>query len=79
MKNISVCIGTACYLKGSYRVIDKFQDALVKHNIADKVNIEGAYCLNKCGEKGIRIRIDENEPLSITEDDVDNFVKNNLL
>lgn len=50
MLKISVCIGSACHLKGSYNVINSFQQAVEKHGVADKVEIAGSFCTGHCGE-----------------------------
>jgi NADH:ubiquinone oxidoreductase subunit E len=50
---ISVCLGTACYVKGSKRVIDKIQDVLeigLNETTADGLfSVEAKYCLGCCG------------------------------
>jgi NADH:ubiquinone oxidoreductase subunit E len=50
MLKVSICIGSACHLKGSYNVINAFQQAIEKHGVADKVEIGGTFCLGHCGE-----------------------------
>lgn len=50
MVKISVCIGSACHLKGAYNVINAFQQAVEKHHLADKVDIAGSFCTGHCGE-----------------------------
>ncbi len=50
MVKISVCIGSACHLKGAYNVINSFQQAVEKHKLADKVEIAGSFCTGHCGE-----------------------------
>ncbi len=50
MVKISVCIGSACHLKGSYNVINAFQQSVEKHKLADKVEIAGSFCTGHCGE-----------------------------
>ena len=50
---ISVCLGTACYVKGSKRVLDKVKDILsidLNETTADGLfTIEAKYCLGCCG------------------------------
>ncbi|MEI3163350.1 MAG: (2Fe-2S) ferredoxin domain-containing protein [Lachnospirales bacterium] len=36
MIKISVCIGSACHLKGSYNVINGIQQAIEKNGLSDK-------------------------------------------
>ena len=50
---ISVCLGTACYVKGSKRVLDKVKDILgidLNETTEDGLfTIEAKYCLGCCG------------------------------
>ena len=46
--NIKICIGTSCYLKGSYDLF-KEVDAFIKEREVDHlVNLEATFCLEKC-------------------------------
>ncbi len=50
---ISVCMGTACYVKGAQAVLDKFGEALgikAGETTADgKFTLQGTRCLGACG------------------------------
>ena len=50
---VSVCLGTACYVKGSKRVLDKVKDILsidLNETTEDGLfTIEAKYCLGCCG------------------------------
>jgi NADH-quinone oxidoreductase subunit G len=46
---VSVCVGTNCYLKGSYDVLQKLIDLSKQHNIDDRVEFKGTFCLENCG------------------------------
>jgi NADH-quinone oxidoreductase subunit E/NADP-reducing hydrogenase subunit HndA len=50
---IKVCLGTACYVKGSQNILDKFSDILkigVGQTTEDgKFTLEAARCLGSCG------------------------------
>ena len=52
MKNISICVGSSCHLKGSYKIIELAKDYIANHNIGDKVN------LGRCTD-GVTIKIDD--------------------
>lgn len=71
MIKISVCIGSACHLKGSYNVINGFQQAIEKNNVSDKVSINGTFCTGNCGCKGVAVLVDEEyfgvEPTMVKE------------
>lgn len=58
MKNISICIGSSCHLKGSYKIITMAKDYIANHGIEDKVNLGAAFCLGHCTD-GVSIKIDD--------------------
>ena len=58
MKNISICVGSSCHLKGSYKIIELAKDYIANHNIGDKVNLGAAFCLGRCTD-GVTIKIDD--------------------
>ena len=58
MIKISVCIGSACHLKGSYNVINGIQQAAEKNGVTDKVTINGAFCTGNCGCNGVAVLVD---------------------
>lgn len=79
MKKIEVCIGTACYLKGSYNIIEKIQDMAEKNGIAKDLDVSAVFCLGKCAEKGASIRIGESEIHSVIPDNLETFFKEYIL
>lgn len=56
MIEVSVCVGSSCHLKGSYRVIQRFQELIAEHDLSDQVRLSGSFCLGGCG-KGVTVRI----------------------
>jgi NADH:ubiquinone oxidoreductase subunit E len=82
MVKISVCIGSACHLKGSYNVINALQQAVEKHKLADKIEIAGSFCTGNCGEKvSLLVNKDDNEPeyYGITPEETGDFFDNTIL
>ncbi len=70
MVNIAVCVGSSCHLNGSYDVIEAMKKALKDNNIEDKVVLKGTFCLNKCGNHGVNIKVDDEIITGVT---LDNF------
>lgn len=50
MVELSICVGSACHLKGSYEVIEKFKYCVNENNLTDIVIIKAAFCLGHCTE-----------------------------
>ncbi len=48
MKKLEVCIGSACHIKGSYNVINTFQQMLEEYQLGDRVELCAVFCLGHC-------------------------------
>lgn len=70
---INVCLGTACFVKGSTKIIDKFKEQLgvgTGETTADKIfTLKDVRCLGACGLAPIML-IDEKVYGHVKEDDV---------
>jgi NADH:ubiquinone oxidoreductase subunit E len=78
MVTIYVCIGSACHLKGSYNVITELQRKLTELKINDKVEIAGSFCLGHC-TKAVSVKVDKGEVLSLSAENVSDFLQNEIL
>lgn len=50
MTDLCICVGSACHLKGSYSIIEKFKYCVDKHGVKDSITIKAAFCLGNCTE-----------------------------
>lgn len=75
---ISVCIGSSCHLKGSHEVVKLFKDYIAEHQLADKVDLSGTFCLGNCSSEGVSVQIDDGEIYGITADNFEEFAINHL-
>ena len=55
---ITICVGSTCHLLGSKTVVDRFKELVEQHNLGDKVDLAGKFCMGKCGE-GVCVTIDD--------------------
>lgn len=78
MKQICVCIGSACHVKGSYQVIQKLKHLIEKEKMQDKIEIKAAFCLGQCGS-AVSIKIDNGPVSSVSEETVEAFFYEQLL
>lgn len=46
--DIKVCIGSACYLKGSDDVIEIFKKLINEYGLQSKVTLSASFCLGHC-------------------------------
>lgn len=66
MKNIYVCVGSACHLKGSYDVIDGIKGWIESNHLKNEYTVKASFCLGKC-TKAVSVKI-EDEIYSMTPD-----------
>ncbi|WP_461205691.1 (2Fe-2S) ferredoxin domain-containing protein [Clostridium sp. DL1XJH146] len=78
MTNLHVCVGSACHVKGSYNVINTFQQIIEEENLSDKVVVKAIFCLGKCTE-GVSVKIDDGEIYAVTGITARKFFKENVL
>ncbi|NLI12320.1 [FeFe] hydrogenase, group A [Pelotomaculum propionicicum] len=55
---VSVCLGTGCYLRGAYDVIKEFNDLAENRGIAGQIEINGTFCLEKC-DNGVSVNVND--------------------
>lgn len=58
MRVITVCVGSACHLKGSHDLIKYFQDAIKEAGLEKEVELKGTFCMEKCTD-GANLLVDE--------------------
>lgn len=74
---VTVCIGSSCHIKGSRQVVEQLQYLIAKHNLGDKVELAGTFCMGKC-RQGVCVTVND-EFFSVTPEGVDEFFNNNIL
>ena len=72
MITINVCVGSACHLKGSYKVIEELQKLIIENKASDAVEIKGAFCIGRCTE-GVSVTVNDEKFFSLNENNVDLF------
>ena len=69
MVTISVCLGSACHLKGANGVLEAFLALIEKHQAQAQVQRAGNFCQGRCTE-GVVVQIDDLILTRITKDQV---------
>ncbi len=57
MTEISVCIGTSCHLKGSFNIVQAFQQQIEEKRLHDKVSVRGNFCMKTCSQAGVTVSL----------------------
>ncbi len=71
---ITVCIGSSCHIKGSRQVVEQLQNLIASHELGDKVELGGTFCMGRCQE-GVCVTVDD-EFHSVSPETVEDFFNN---
>ena len=77
MIKLNVCIGSSCHLKGSYNVIQAFQQLIEDGSLHDKIEMQAQFCMKQC-QRGVSVSIGE-DTYSVSSDTVREFFRNTVL
>lgn len=69
MKEVKVCIGSACHLKGSYDVIEALKKLIKEKKLEDQIQLSAAFCLGQCMQAVSVLRWDD-KVLSVSRENV---------
>ena len=77
---IKVCIGSACYVKGSHNIISTFQKLIKENNLQNTIELKAAFCLGNCTTTTeVSIIIDETELHRVSSNNAEKFFKEIIL
>lgn len=74
---VKVCVGSACYVKGSHKVISRMKRLIELNNLVDKVELKAAFCLGHC-TNAVSVEIDESETFGVDHNYVDEFFNTHI-
>ena len=58
MTELSVCIGSACHLKGAYNVISTFQHLIEERGLHEQIAFSAKFCTKECHKPGVAVSLD---------------------
>lgn len=73
---VSVCVGSACHLKGSKHVLEDLKALSEQNGLGDKVNLCSAFCMGRC-QDGVSVSV-EDKVFSVTPETVNEFFENEI-
>lgn len=76
---IQICVGSACHLNGSEKIVDLFQEAIKKYKLEKDVTLAGTFCTGNCNRMGVTVTIDDVVYKSVVPYDFDEFFQKNVL
>ena len=77
MMRVTVCIGSSCHIKGSRQIVKALQQLISDHNLGDKVELSGTFCMNNC-QAGVCVTTDD-QLHSVTPETVQAFFDEHIL
>jgi NADH:ubiquinone oxidoreductase subunit E len=79
MVNVEICIGSACYVKGSSEVVNDLNGLIKEEGWQDKVSIKGSFCMKACQNKlGLGIRINGRQLSGVTAQNARQILKQEI-
>ncbi len=66
---ITICVGSACHLKGSQKVIETLQRLVAERKLEKKVELKAGFCLGNCAE-GVTIKADDEIICNVTPENI---------
>ncbi len=69
--NVTICIGSSCHLKGSHQVVEQLEELVRTHQLEDRVELKGTFCMGRCQE-GVCTTVD-GEFHSVSPENVEEF------
>lgn len=74
---VSVCIGTNCYLRGSYDTLRKLIDKARDAGLAGKIDFKATFCFEKC-KASPNVQVGDTVYGGITPDKIDTFFEETI-
>ena len=74
---LTICIGSSCHLKGSRQIVEDVQRLVAEHQLKDRIELAGKFCMGNC-QNGVCVTIDD-ENFSLKPEDTRAFFDNEVL
>lgn len=78
MLQVYICVGSSCHIKGSYQIINKFQDIIKHERLEDKVELKASFCLGHCTQ-GVSVKVGDKFIDGITVSNAENKFEENIM
>ncbi|APT75414.1 hypothetical protein LN42_02695 [Marinitoga sp. 1137] len=56
MVEIYICMGSACFLKGSEEIVKIFSEEIAKNSLNAQIKLKGSFCLGPCNQ-GVVVKV----------------------
>lgn len=76
---IQICVGSACYIKGSEKIVELFQKAIEKNGLENEITLAGSFCTGRCNREGVTVTVDDEVYTGLTPEKFDEFFEEKIL
>lgn len=76
---VQICVGSSCHLKGSEKLVELFQNAIVENKLQDDVTLAGSFCTGKCNRVGVTVTVDDDVFTGVTPENFSTFFNDKIL
>ena len=77
MVEVKVCVGSSCHIRGSYNVLQSFQQFIEEQSLHEKVDLKAAFCVKNC-QAGVSVTVNE-KVFSVIPENARAFFKETIL
>lgn len=74
---VTICIGSACHLKGSREIITKLQNYVKEKHLEEKVDLNGSFCSGNC-VNGVCVTLND-QIYSLKPEDTKEFFEKEIM
>lgn len=74
---VTICIGSACHLRGSREIVETLQRLVAEYHVEDKVDLNGSFCSGNC-VNGVCITV-EDRLLSLKPEEAEAFFETEIM
>ena len=74
---ITICLGSACHVKGSHFVLEGLKSLIKEYNLEDQVTLAGTFCTGNC-QRGVCVTIGD-QLYSVSPDTTRSFFESEVL
>ena len=74
---ITICLGSACHVKGSHFVLEGLKALIKEYNLEDQVTLAGTFCTGNC-QRGVCVTFGD-QLYSVSPDTTRSFFESEVL
>lgn len=76
---VKICVGSSCYIKGSSRIVELFNEKIKDNHLEDEIVLAGAFCSGRCNRIGVTITVGDDVYSGITPEGFGEFWEKTVL